>query len=133
MTAEATPTTRPLDLAIQPRTWMRLEGGAAAIAGIALYAATGGNLLFLLPLLIAPDISAAGYLAGPRAGALLYNLFHNWAAGLAVLGAGVALSSAALVLGGAVLIAHVGLDRLAGFGLKYPTSFGDTHLGHIGK
>jgi hypothetical protein len=133
MTTEASSATRPLDLAIEPRTWMRLEGGAAGVAGIALFAATGGNLLFLLPLLIAPDISAAGYLAGPRAGALLYNLFHNWATSLAVLGAGVALASPALVLGGAILVAHVGLDRLAGFGLKYPTSFGDTHLGHIGR
>ncbi len=40
---------------------------------------------------------------------------------------------APLVLAGAVLVGHVGMDRLAGYGLKYPTAFRDTHLGRIGK
>jgi hypothetical protein len=26
---------------------------------------------------------------------------------------------------------HIGIDRLLGFGLKYPTRFNDTHLQHI--
>jgi hypothetical protein len=25
------------------------------------------------------------------------------------------------------------MDRTSGFGLKYPTAFGDTHLGRIGR
>jgi hypothetical protein len=29
--------------------------------------------------------------------------------------------------------AHIGFDRVLGYGLKYPTSFGDTHLGRIGR
>ena len=28
---------------------------------------------------------------------------------------------------------HVGLDRALGYGLKYPSGFGDTHLGAIGR
>ena len=31
-----------------------------------------------------------------------------------------------------IWIAHIGLDRALGYGLKYATGFGDTHLGHIG-
>jgi hypothetical protein len=27
--------------------------------------------------------------------------------------------------------AHIGLDRAVGYGLKYPTAFGDTHLGRV--
>ena len=34
---------------------------------------------------------------------------------------------------GAILVAHVGMDRPAGYGLKLPTSFQDTHLGRIGR
>jgi hypothetical protein len=34
---------------------------------------------------------------------------------------------------GAALLAHIGGDRLLGYGLKYPTSFQDTHLGRIGR
>ena len=29
--------------------------------------------------------------------------------------------------------AHIGIDRLAGYGLKYPSDFHDTHLGRIGR
>jgi hypothetical protein len=75
----------------------------------------------------------AGYLAGPRTGAFVYNVAHNQAVALLVLGAGGLSGSVPLVLAGAVLAAHIGMDRVAGYGLKYPTSFGETHLGRIGK
>jgi hypothetical protein len=117
----------------QPRRWLRLEGAAALAAGVGLYLQSGGHGLALLPLLLLVDVSMLGYLASPRIGAFTYNLAHNWALGIVVLGSGVALGAAPLELAGAVLLAHVGLDRLAGYGLKYPTSFGDTHLGHIGR
>ena len=38
-----------------------------------------------------------------------------------------------LVLAGAILLAHVGMDRALGYGLKLPTDFRDTHLGRIGR
>jgi hypothetical protein len=64
---------------------------------------------------------------------MTYNLFHNWALGLAVLGLGIASGIGAVAIAGAVLIAHVGMDRSAGYGLKLSTSFKDTHLGRIGR
>jgi hypothetical protein len=91
------------------------------------------ELLWLVPMLLAVDVSAAGYLAGPRTGAFVYNLAHNWAIGLLVLGAGWGLGSTPLLLAGAILIAHVGMDRFAGYGLKYPTGFRDTHLGRLAR
>jgi hypothetical protein len=115
------------------RSWLRLEGVAAFIAGVALYLTQDGSWLLLLPLLLLPDVSMVGYLRGPRLGAVLYNAVHNWALGLAVLGAGVATETTVLVLAGAILVAHVGMDRAAGYGLKLPTSFQDTHLGRIGR
>jgi hypothetical protein len=30
-----------------------------------------------------------------------------------------------------IWIAHIGLDRAIGYGLKYPTGFRDTHLGKV--
>ena len=116
-----------------PRTWLRAEGLAALVAGAGIYLAAGGPWLLLVPFLLAVDVSMAGYLAGPRKGALVYNLAHNQATGLAVLGAGVVSGVSPLLLAGAVLIGHSGMDRLAGYGLKYPTAFGDTHLGRIGR
>ncbi len=113
--------------------WLRIEGVAAFIAGLALYGWLGGPWLAVVPLLLLPDVSMAGYLRDPRLGALTYNLAHNWALGLAVLGLGLASALPAISIAGAVLIAHVGMDRALGYGLKLPTSFGETHLGRIGK
>lgn len=115
------------------RTWLRLEGVAAFVAGLAVFGAAGGPWLLAIPLLLVPDISAIGYLGGPRLGAVTYNLVHNWAIGLAALGLGVWTGSWLVILAGAILVAHVGMDRAAGYGLKLPTSFHETHLGRIGK
>jgi len=116
-----------------PRRWLQIEGAAALIAGLWIYGAMGGNWLLAVPLLLLPDVSMVGYLRDPRLGAMTYNVVHNWAVGLAALAAGWLLSAAPLELAGAILIAHVGGDRLLGYGLKYPTAFGTTHLGHIGR
>jgi hypothetical protein len=115
------------------RGWLRIEGAAAFAAGLALYGWLGGPWLLAIPFLLLPDISAVGYLRGPRLGAFTYNLVHNWAIGLGVLGLGVAADSAPIAIAGAVLVAHVGMDRAVGYGLKLSTSFQDTHLGRIGR
>lgn len=115
------------------RGWLRLEGLAAFIAGLVLFGALGGNWLFLVPLLLLPDISMVGYLAGPRIGAFGYNLVHNWAFGLAILGIGMWLAQPAIQIVGSLAVAHVGMDRAVGYGLKLPGSFHDTHLGRIGR
>ena len=127
----ATPPAPTLDS--QAKAWLRIEGLAALIAGSALYGWLGGNWLAFAPLLLMPDLSAIGYLAGNRIGALTYNAIHNWAIGLAVLGAAVALQAPELAFAGAILVAHVGMDRASGYGLKLLSGFGDTHLGHKGR
>src|SRR6478672_198475 len=80
------------------RGWLRLEGAAAFAAGLALYGWLGGPWLLVIPLLLVPDLSAVGYLRGPRLGAFTYNLVHNWALGLAVLGLAVATNSVPLAI-----------------------------------
>jgi hypothetical protein len=112
---------------------LRIESAAIGIVSVVVYLSLSGPPLLLIPALLAPDLSALGYLAGPRVGAVTYNLVHNWAlpsalALLAILGHAVwPLQIAAIVA------AHVGFDRALGYGLKLPTSFQDTHLGRIGR
>ena len=113
--------------------WLRLEGVAAFAIGLAVFGAAGGPWLLALPLLLVPDVSMVGYLRGPRLGALTYNLVHNWALGLAVLALGAWSGVTEVTLAGAILVAHVGMDRALGYGLKLPTSFQETHLGRIGR
>lgn len=115
------------------RAWLRFEGLAALVVGLVLYAANEGSWLFLIPLILVPDVSVVGYLAGPRWGAVGYNLVHTWAPGSLAIAIGIWLGSSAWLIVGAILVAHVGMDRAMGYGLKLPTSFQETHLGWIGR
>jgi hypothetical protein len=137
---EATPTTRTATVGrgagaardnLVVRFWLHSEGLAAFIAGTLLYFQSGGDGWLFLPLLLVPDVGLFGYLRSSRVGAFTYDLIHNWAIGLAVLGAGFALGSNPLVLAGALLVAHVGMDRAVGYGLKYPAGAKITHLQRI--
>jgi hypothetical protein len=115
------------------RRWLRAEGLAGLVLGWVAWQSQGGELLWFVALLLAPDVSAAGYLGGNHLGAITYNVAHNWFIGGLVLGVGSWLVSPILVMAGAILVAHTGIDRVLGYGLKYPTAFQDTHLGRIGK
>lgn len=112
---------------------VRAESAALFVAGLILYVRLGGEPIWLLPLLLVPDVSMVGYLAGPRAGAVTYNLVHNLVVALVALAIGWYVGVGPLALAGAVLVAHVGMDRALGSGLKLPTDFRDTHLGCIGR
>jgi hypothetical protein len=113
--------------------WLRVEGAAAFAAGLAGFLFLGLPWWAFALLLLVPDASMVGYLRGPRVGAILYNVVHNLATGVAVAGVGLAIGSVPLAAAGAILVAHSGMDRLAGYGLKYPDSFQNTHLGRIGR
>ena len=112
---------------------LRAESIVIFVAGVVLFLQLNGNALWLVPLLLAPDLSMVGYLGGPRLGAVTYNLVHNLATALAALAVGWLVPIAPLALAGAILLAHVGMDRSLGYGLKLPTDFKDTHLGRIGR
>jgi hypothetical protein len=112
---------------------LRAEAIAIFVTGVLLYLQLNGNGLWLLPLLLAPDLSMVGYLGGPRLGAITYNLAHNLVTALGLLAIGWFVPVAPLALAGAVLLAHVGMDRTLGYGLKLPADFKDTHLGRIGR
>lgn len=84
-------------------------------------------------LLLAPDAGMIGYVAGPRAGALTYNLLHHKAVAVAAYVAGAMIGSQLLQLAGLIILAHSSFDRVLGYGLKYPDSFQHTHLGMIGR
>lgn len=115
------------------RTLLRLEGAAILALAVGVYLGYGGNVWLLIPLILAVDVSMVGYLSSPRVGAITYNALHSWVPGFAVLGVGLLAASDRAMIAGAVLVAHVGMDRMLGYGLKYPTSFADTHLGRIGR
>lgn len=115
------------------RLLLRLEGLALLAAAVSLYALLGGSWWLFVLLLFAPDLFALGYLRGPGVGASLYNLGHTTVVPVAV---GLAAYFLGATLGtqvAAIWLAHIGLDRALGYGLKEPSSFQETHLGRIGR
>jgi hypothetical protein len=115
-----------------PTPLQRLEGLVLLVAGIWVFAESGKTWWLFGLLLLVPDLSMVGYLRTPTVGASIYNLGHALIGpGLLIGWAAVADSSLLFALG-AIWLAHVGVDRLAGYGLKYSEGFIHTHLGTIG-
>jgi len=111
---------------------IRLEELFLALLSIFLFRSLGYAWWWFPLLLLAPAIGMAGYLAGPRVGAVTYNLVHHKAVAIVLYVVGALMGSPLLQLAGVIILAHSSLDRVLGYGLKYPDSFKHTHLGMIG-
>jgi hypothetical protein len=118
-----------------PVVFQRIESVAIALFALVVYAKSGFAWYWLPVLFIAFDLSALGYILGPRIGAVTYNAVHNYLlpVGLLLFGYAVGALPQALLLVCSVWIFHIASDRLMGYGLKYEDGFGHTHLGMIGK
>jgi len=115
------------------RTLLRLEGLALFAAMVLLYSHRGGPWWLFVVLFLAPDLSFTAYLAGARIGALVYNAVHITIVPIALLADGFAFDAPLARSIAIIWLAHIGIDRAAGYGLKYDTGFAFTHLGRIGK
>jgi hypothetical protein len=112
----------------QPRLLLRAEGLAVLAGTVALYIHADFSWLLFVLLILAPDLSFAAYLAGPRVGAAGYNLVHTLVLPVALGVVGVITDCDPEMAIALIWLAHIGADRLLGYGLKYPTAFKDTHL-----
>jgi hypothetical protein len=112
---------------------IRLE--EAAMFGLCIYALSLFHVdwWWYFILVLGPDISMMGYLAGNKAGAAAYNLFHHKGLAIAVFVTGLLLPDHLLQIIGIVLFGHSSMDRFFGYGLKTGEGFKYTHLGIIGK
>ena len=115
----------------RPKVLLHVEG-AAVLAGAALvYGLSGHSWLRFSLLFFVPDVSMLGYAGGPRLGAALYNLIHSYTLPLLILAAVITQHRGDLMPYALIWLAHIGFDRMLGYGLKYPTQFKDTHLGRV--
>jgi hypothetical protein len=114
-----------------PRALLRLEGLTVGAAALAVYFDRGYGWVLLLLLALAPDLSFVGYLAGTRVGAVAYNSVHTYVGPVALGVIGLLAESERSMQIALIWLAHIGIDRLLGYGLKYPTAFKDTHLQRV--
>jgi hypothetical protein len=113
-------------------TLLRLEGFTLFAGMTLLYAVWGGSWWIYVALFLAPDVSFVAYLADARTGAIVYNAAHSYMAPVTLMTAGFALASPLTLSIAMIWMAHIGLDRAIGYGLKYFAGFTYTHLGRIG-
>ena len=119
---------RPMSM---PRLLLHWEGAAVLVAAVFVYFRLGLPLWAFLVFLLAPDLSAIGYLFGPRVGSVTYNLAHIILWPLLVGVAGWALGWAWAAPVALIWLAHIGMDRMVGYGLKYPDAFKVSHLDRV--
>lgn len=80
-------------------------------------------------LLLVPDLSLLPYVRGTNAAAsVFYNAVHSYVLPCLLGTLAVLLSSALLGEMSLIWISHISLDRVLGYGLKYPDSFRFTHI-----
>jgi hypothetical protein len=112
----------------RPSLLLRAEGGIVFGVSLLLYGELQANWVLFVVLVLVPDLSILGYLSGLRLGTVLYNLVHSLVAPLLLIAISVLSKQLWLLPYWLIWTAHIGVDRLLGFGLKYPTRFRDTHL-----
>lgn len=110
---------------------LRFENVAVLILSLYVYGMYGFSWLTFFILLFVPDLSMIGYVWKEKVGAWIYNIFHTYILSFAMLFVGYWLHSNVVFLIGIIWTAHIAVDRVLGYGLKYPTHFKDTHLSGI--
>ncbi len=116
-----------------PRLWLRLEGAAVCAASLVAYHWQLGSWWLFLVAFLLPDLSMLGYFAGPLFGARVYNLVHSYVGPIFLVMYGIGIGRSDVVPLALIWFAHIGLDRVVGYGLKYESAFEETHLGRIGR
>ncbi len=105
---------------VKPSWFMSGEGAILLASAIWLYALHGGNWLLFAALLFAPDLSALGYLVNTRIGATAYNIAHAVILPALLIMAGLLTGNALIISLALIWFAHLGMDRLVGYGFKDP-------------
>ena len=116
---------------LQPKPLLHIEGAVVLLLPCILYHQFHGNWLLFVLLLLTPDLFMLGYTINKTVGAACYNLVHTYVLPLSLfclLWLSGYQSQSPLIL---IWTAHIGLDRMLGYGLKYPSGFRDTHLNKV--
>lgn len=110
---------------------LHVEGLAVLVLSLYFYWDSQFSWVLFLILLFAPDISMLGYVINNRIGARIYNIFHTYTIAIIIIFVGLLFENETALAIGLIWSSHIGMDRMIGYGLKYPTDFKDTHLNRV--
>lgn len=122
-----------LNFFVKPNVLLKLEGLAILGLAVILYHQQNFSWYTFLWLFLVPDIAMVFYVFSPSVGAMAYNLTHSKILPVILVALGLIYHVDSIILLSLIWFAHIGFDRMLGYGLKYPDSFGHTHLGWVGK
>ena len=114
-----------------PKIFLILENLTIFIAALLGYYLIQGKWWLFFLLLLSPDIFMLGYPINPKIGSIVYNIGHVYVWGIVLIAMGVFLEANLARELGLIWVAHIGMDRVMGYGLKYPGNFKDTHFQKI--
>ena len=115
----------------RPRWLLHMEGASLFILAVYVYHANQYGWQLFVALCLVPDLFMLGYLINAKWGSALYNLVHTLTGPVILLLVSLFRTDSSLIPYALIWLAHIGFDRMLGFGLKYPTHFKDTHLQHV--
>jgi hypothetical protein len=110
------------------RLYLQLEGLAAFSMATVFYAGQHFSWWLYGALFFVPDLFMLGYLVNLRFGALIYNIGHTYIVPALLIGASGVLHSSLVFAVALIWCAHIGFDRMIGYGLKCDSGFKDTHF-----
>jgi Domain of unknown function (DUF4260) len=117
----------------KPIVLLKLEGLTVAVLALVIYWQQSFGWTLFWSTVLLPDVALLGYLINAKVGATAYNITHakvlpSVLAVIAILTGNVLFLALALTW-----FVHIGVDRMLGYGLKYPEGFKVTHLGTLGQ
>jgi Domain of unknown function (DUF4260) len=114
-----------------PKLLLKVEGLLVFLVAILMYRELGASWWMFALLFLVPDVSMLGYFSGAALGAVTYNVVHTYAFPIVLFSGGLLTERSGWMAIAIIWAAHIGFDRVLGFGLKYPEEFWATHFGRV--
>jgi len=114
-----------------PKLMLHVEGVAILAIALVLYAQQDYEWSTFWLLLLTPDLSFLPYALDRRLGTFFYNALHTVTLPLVLIVATVITGGTFGIQLALIWLAHIGMDRAVGYGLKYSDSFKNTHLNKV--
>ena len=111
-----------------PAMMLRLEGLAVLLLALFAYSRFEFSWLVFFLLLLWPDIAIVAYAINKELGTAVYNLLHTYTLPIIFIAVSILFSWTFGIQFALIWFAHIGMDRLFGYGLKYKSEFKDTHI-----